>query len=523
MRLLALIVLLLPAPALACGGFFCSSINLEPIQQNAERILFEVPGDGTVTATVEIRYQGDPDDFSWVVPVPTELGADDIDVEAPANALLLLEDATRPQVIPPPTECRSGGFDSPMGVSRAGGGNFDDAESDGGVDVTELPVVGPYAPTMLQATDADALIAWLNEHDYLITREMEPLVAEYVAGGMWFLALKLTPESAVDDISPISFRYASDVPVVPIQLTGVAAEPEMGILTFVASDSIFESQNFTNLQLSTDEVQANPANGQTNYYPLLSWKLDEAGGQAVVTQFAGGMSTPIQDAENRWSWNDDYSDSIAYLRTLDAQYSQLTRLYSRMSAWEMTLDPMFVPGGNSVSSIIDLSDRDPVDVCGPNSGNRVPCGDMYCGADAQCGTTDSGEGCLCPDGFVGRRISAPSIAGGSLVETIVCDKLDSEMMGSIGELGFDPDAACATLACGPYGSCESLNGFPTCSCDEGYAAVLWGDFLRCERAEKVYDADQLLWAGACQDCSTGGRAQVGWLGLLLLGLRRRRS
>ena len=519
MRLLALL-LLLPTPALACGGFFCSSINLEPVQQNAERILFEVPGDGTVTATVEIRYQGDPAEFSWVVPVPSELGPDDLDVLAPANALLLLEDATRPQIIPPPTECRSGGFDAPTaGVNRAGGGAEDEA---GGLDVTDLPVVGPYDPVLLQATDADALIEWLNEHGYLITREMEPLVAEYVAGGMWFLALKLTTDAEADDVSPISMRYVSDVPMVPIQLTGVAAEPEMGVLTFVASDAIYEADNFTNLSLSLDEVQANPANGQTNYYPLLSWKFDEAGGQGVLTQFAGDLSGAVADAEDRWSWNEDYSDSIAYLRSLDSRYSQLTRLYSRMSAWEMTLDPIFVPGGDPVSSILDLSDRDPVDVCGPSADNRVPCGDMYCGDGAQCGTTDEGEGCLCPEGFAGRRISAPTIAGSALVDTIVCDQLASDMMGSIGELGFDPEAACSGKSCGPYGTCEPLNGFATCSCDEGYAAVLWGEFLRCEKAEKVYDADQLLWAGACQDCSTGGRVQPGWLALLLLGLRRRR-
>ena len=60
--------MLAPSPATACGGFFCSN---SPVDQNAERILFEVhePPVG-VTAVVEISYTGDPDAFSWIVPVP---------------------------------------------------------------------------------------------------------------------------------------------------------------------------------------------------------------------------------------------------------------------------------------------------------------------------------------------------------------------------------------------------------------------------------------------------------------------
>ncbi len=105
-------VVVAPTDADACGGFFCSN---SPVDQNAERILFEVhePPVG-VTAVVEIAYTGDPGDFSWIVPVPETPNLDVV----PTSTLRLLDAATAPNIIPPPVTCdgddnffpRSGGF-----------------------------------------------------------------------------------------------------------------------------------------------------------------------------------------------------------------------------------------------------------------------------------------------------------------------------------------------------------------------------------------------------------------------------
>lgn len=55
-------------PAAACGGLFCSNQN--PVNQAAERIIFSDNPDGTVTAVVEILYDGPSEAFSWLLPVP---------------------------------------------------------------------------------------------------------------------------------------------------------------------------------------------------------------------------------------------------------------------------------------------------------------------------------------------------------------------------------------------------------------------------------------------------------------------
>ncbi len=84
--------LLAAAPALACGGAFCSSVQPVPVEQNAERILFEIDPKGWISTTVEISYTGDPSDFAWVVPVPS---APTLEI-APGDVLLRIDDATSP-------------------------------------------------------------------------------------------------------------------------------------------------------------------------------------------------------------------------------------------------------------------------------------------------------------------------------------------------------------------------------------------------------------------------------------------
>ena len=58
-----------PAPALACGGFFCNPAA--PVLQAAERIVFAIDRDaGEVEMHVQITYTGPSEDFAWIVPVP---------------------------------------------------------------------------------------------------------------------------------------------------------------------------------------------------------------------------------------------------------------------------------------------------------------------------------------------------------------------------------------------------------------------------------------------------------------------
>src|SRR5688572_22327275 len=81
------------SPAHACGGFFCS--QAQPVNQAAERIVFSQNGDGTVTAVIQILYEGPSENFSWLLPISTVPDNDDIAV-ASDLAFARLQAATNP-------------------------------------------------------------------------------------------------------------------------------------------------------------------------------------------------------------------------------------------------------------------------------------------------------------------------------------------------------------------------------------------------------------------------------------------
>ena len=412
--LLALVLaaapVLVPSNADACGGLFCDTL---PVAQNAERILFELHGDGTVTTTVEIRYTGAPEGFSWVVPVPVtpDLGV------VPTSALAVLDTGTVPQVIPPEVQCTEVAGGRGMGGAMNTSVDFAASEdADGSVNVEDLPTVGAFDPIVVSSDDPDELINWLNDNGYLITEEMVPQVAEYVQQGMKFLALKLTPGAGVADIAPLQMTYEAENPTIPIVLTAVGADPEMGVLVFIAGNQRYESSNFVNLEVDVEHVQWHPGTGENNYYPLISWMIDEAGGKAMVTEYAGTSTETWNLVNNQVLAVADFEESLTFVNGVLNRNGYVTRAYTRVSAEDMDEDPSFVASTDGdLSRVLDLSDRPAVEICaiGPNETLDVPCGDMYCGEGALCATTELGiDGCVCGEGTYARSITAPTGPGG---------------------------------------------------------------------------------------------------------------
>ena len=527
---------LAPNDAQACGGFFCSTA---PVEQNAERIIFEVDptangGVGEVTAVVEVMYSGDADDFSWVVPVPSLPENPELDV-APSGVMALFDTASSPQITPPPVVCNSGGFPGGFPAPFSSSEDSGMVDSDGGVDVVDLPQVGPYAPQRITSDDPQALVEWLNTNGYVITEAMEPIVEDYVKQDFDFLGMKLAPEAGVEQIAPIVIRYPGQEPMVPLALTAVASEPEMAMIVFLMGDTRWEARNFANLEVDKEDVQWDVLTNTNNYYPLLSWMFDQNDGRAFVTEYAG----PSQEinTDNIFLQSEDAADAYQWANDIKARNTTMTRLYTRVSGWEMLFDPSFVPSaGSSVPRTIDLSDRPEVDVCAPGAENAqpVPCGRTYCGVGAVCATTaDEVDGCVCGEGQSARTISAPTGPGQGLAETVTCQPVSFDMFAdALGTEGGPADPCFANI-CGDNGSCVAVNGFASCRCEDGFAAIPNGvGGTTCSQVLETFSADQVLWpaSGCNSGCAVRGNRPVGagavlalLLALVPIAMRRKRA
>ena len=485
--------LALPSPAAACGGFFCNNTDLIAVDQTKERILFEIGDDGTITAHVEISYQGSPSDFSWVVPVPTTpaLGI------VPASTLTLLDAATSPRIIPPDQYWEDFSDPAPGAGDDDDDALDEDGDGTGEVEVEQLPQVGPFDPEVISSDDPDALADWLVANGYLITEEMRPLIADYVASGMKFLGMKLAPDAGVQDIAPIKMTFDSTTPMIPLVLTAVAAEPEMGVLVFIAGNQRYAPSNYASLFIDDELLRADPRNGETNYYPLISYLAAQEDRQAFFTEWSNNSDELTQLTRNTWLGTDDQEEAWDYIDGVGERNAWVTRLYTRLNAVDMTVDPVFEPAGTSaISNLHDL--RFQPDVHGDYSIDpAVPCNQTYCGEGGQCATTELGDGCVCAPGTTGRSIEGPNVSSLGTSPTVTCQDASFDMMASLtGAPGMEDMDPCEGVTCGNNGSCIPLGGAPTCQCDDGFAAVVAGDDpsgLRCTAVIDLFAPEQILW------------------------------
>ena len=530
--LLALPLALLSAPrAEACGGLFCAQTSPSPVDQQAERVLFEINDDQSVTATVEVRYTGDPSTFSWIIPVPDTPEF----VEVGSSAVFqLLDAATRPTFVPPQQDFSS--CDSPMGfgcgpsmamdrgltampVPEMAGGDG------GGVNVTQYPNVGPYTDIILvEGDDPQQVITFLNDNGYLVTEAMRPIFEEYSQESQRFLAVQLQPNAQVKDIVPVRFHCPSPGPVVPMRLTAVAAMPEMGMLVFIAGARRYRPANYSELLVPAADVHFD-SSGRSNYFPLVSKMIDDLGGLGFVVERAQPSAAIQPLVDNTYLGLEDEQVGRDELTRLLGDRPYLTRLYSRISGHEMYLDPVFVESdGGDLNGSLDLSAQT-IDVCG--DGAAPACGLLYCGDVDACATTASGDGCLCTAARTARASIAPDGT-----PTVSCVPSDYDFIGGAGMRG------CDGIDCG-QGLCAAQNGTATCRCNEGAAAIVDTTSVagvRCVTALDSFSADQLLWREpAAPPASTGcsgarGNRIGGALSLVLLfgsslalRLRRRRA
>ena len=441
-----------PSTSHACGGLFCGAppptpAPAEPVDQTAERILFEVRPNREVSAHVQITYVGPADEFAWIVPVPS------VPVVEESSTTLFdeLDTATRmPVTLPPPEACPTPNFDDGGGLSL--GCSDDDSVTlneqasgepppDGQSPVTRYDsgVTANYTFDVIGAEQSSDLVAWLQDNGYNVSDNMTPVMDVYI--GMKFVALKLRDGRSASDITPVKLTYQSEQPTIPIRMTAVAAQPFMGILVFVRADRHFLPENFDLTKPVLSEISFDE-NGRTNYFDWVARKADEAEGQLFV---------------------------LESLTTMNGQ--KISRFYTRMSPEHMTVDPIFTPapGLSPYQAHLDFSARPSLWDCGGAIPERIPsaCAFNYCGSNSTCTIQNGTPACRCESGKVAQTVAGPD---GSLRVACVPAINPFGITPEAGMVGteFDP---CRAVDCG-QGSCLTKSGFVACQCDDGTVAQI---------------------------------------------------
>jgi hypothetical protein len=253
-----LFLLMTATPVLADGCFFPDSMYRD-LYESAQKavilygnvtgnVMGNFTGNYTEHLILSVNFEGDAEDFAWVIPVPNK---PEITVTDP-DLFRELSDFTAAEI--PPEH----------GVGCFGGATDGDTEEEG-VDVIEEQVVGPYATAILSATNATALADWLNANGYVFPEEGEEIVSEYIEKEWYFVATKINAIIDIDSLGyeekveeeasealaegalePIVLSFASNETVYPLRITSLSAAnatpPE--ILLYVLADQVMIPEQY---------------------------------------------------------------------------------------------------------------------------------------------------------------------------------------------------------------------------------------------------------------------------------------
>ena len=243
--------------AQAFCGFYVARADTG-LYNKASQVVLVRDGDRTVI-TMANDFQGEVKDFAVVIPVPTFIEREQINVAD--NALIEHLDAyTAPRLVeyhdPDPcamyevdelalksTRPRAEAADSVMNVGRANG-----------VTIEASYTVGEYDILILSAEESDGLIKWLKENDYRIPNGAEKVVDSYLKQDMRFFVAKVNLEKQSSlgyaNLRPLQVAYESNKFMLPIRLGTLNAKGKQELYVYALTKTgRVETTNYRTVKL----------------------------------------------------------------------------------------------------------------------------------------------------------------------------------------------------------------------------------------------------------------------------------
>jgi len=351
-------------------GFYVGGAGTEMFN-NATQVVLMRHGTTTVLS-MQNNYQGPPDKFALVVPVPVVVkeaqvktlprelfGKIDV-LGAPRLVEYWEQD---PCYVQPSREYE----DEPSMDSESVTTSDTSDESDYKeykVRVEAKFSVGEYDIAVLSAQESTGLDRYLRANKYEIPKGAEPLLRPYVEQGTKFFVAKVDPkkvrfENGMATLSPLRFHYDSPEFVLPIRLglANSSGAQDLIVNILAPNNTRYEVANYPNITIPTnirvtDEVRTRFGEF---YAALFDHSLKEVP-NAVVTEYAWSAGScdpcpgPTLDGNDLATFGSDVISTM--YKGVDAYGYTLTRLHARYGK-DITNDLVFravepITGGNGI-------------------------------------------------------------------------------------------------------------------------------------------------------------------------------
>ncbi len=286
--------------AQAFCGFYVARADTSLYNQASQVVLVR-DGDRTVI-TMANDFQGDVQDFAVVIPVPTFIEREQINVAD--NALIEHLDAyTAPRLVeyhdPDPCAIRrveEMAMKSSMPSSADMSADFGGKRAHG-VTIEASYSVGEYDILILSADESSGLIQWLEENDYNIPKGAEKVVDSYLKQDMRFFVAKVNLEKqsnlGFSNLRPLQVAYESNKFMLPIRLGTLNAKGKQELYVYALTKTgRVETTNYRTVKLpSNTEVPEFVQAEFSDFYRTMFTKQTKAEDErAVFLEYAWDMA-----------------------------------------------------------------------------------------------------------------------------------------------------------------------------------------------------------------------------------------
>ena len=263
LRLLGLIAIavLLPSLAYAFCGFYVAKADADLFNEASKVILSRA--DNRTVITMANDYQGELKDFAIVVPVPTILKEQQVNVTE--NRIIDHVDAyTAPRLVEyfDPDPCQVVMYKEMMSmadgatVASPRGRKGKKSAKSLGVTIEAEYTVGEYDIVILSAKQNNGLLTFLNQEGYKLPKGTEKILGSYIKQDMkFFLAkvnLKKQAKSGFSYLRPLQIAFESKKFMLPIRLGTLNANgPQDLILYTLTKKGRVESANYRTTKIPT--------------------------------------------------------------------------------------------------------------------------------------------------------------------------------------------------------------------------------------------------------------------------------
>jgi hypothetical protein len=253
--LVAILSQLMVGSAAAFCGFYVAKADSKLFNKSSKVVLTRDGNQTTITMASD--YEGDPNEFAVVVPVPTFIERRQIGV-VDTKTIDHLDAYTAPRLVEysDPDPCRPSPQYQMLAMFAAPPALVASAASRNGVTVEASYDVAEYDVSILSAEDSNGLVEWLTDNGYRIPNGAAAVLGSYIKQNMRFFVAKvnLARMKLVGNhyLRPLQVRYETTKFMVPLRLGTVNANGPQDLMVYALTrKGRVEAANYRTVKLPT--------------------------------------------------------------------------------------------------------------------------------------------------------------------------------------------------------------------------------------------------------------------------------